>query len=165
VFIGFPEDSEMQNLETDSEVLEFAIAREVDAYSLFTILAKRVDNAAVRITLDELAQEELEHKERLELELIKRGFTVKDYGKVPKPESDSLIVSESDQIASMSLADIMHWAARKERFSYRLYVDLAAMARDPDSRDTLIDIAAEEVKHQTRFEKEYDDLMKGKGEV
>jgi len=165
VFIGFAEDSDMQNLETDSEVLEFAIAREVDAYNLFMTLAGRVDSASVRRALEELAEEELEHKERLELELIKRGFTVKGYGVVPKPESDSLIVSESDQIASMSLADIMHWAARKERFSYRLYVDLAAMARDPDSRDTLIDLAAEEVKHQARFEKEYEDLMKGKDEI
>ena len=155
----------MQNLETDPEVLEFAIAREVDAYNLFTILAKRVDNEAVRNTLRELAQEELEHKERLELELIKRGYVVKDHGKIPKPESDSLIVSESEHIAAMSLADVMHWAARKERFSYRLYVDLAAMAKDPDSRDTLMDLAAEEVKHQARFEKEYEELMKGPGEV
>jgi rubrerythrin len=155
----------MQNLETDSEVLEFAIAREVDAYNLFTILAKRVTNPAVRMTLEELAKEELQHKEKLEMELIKKGFTVKDYGKVPKLESDSLIVSESNQIASMSLADIMHWAARKERFSYRLYVDLAAMAKDPDSRETLIDLAAEEVKHQSRFEKEYEDLAKGKDQM
>jgi rubrerythrin len=149
----------MQNLETDNEVLEFAIAREVDAYNLFTILAKRVDNVAVRKTLEELAQEELGHKEKLELELIKRGVVVKDHGTIPSGESDSLIVSESDQIAAMSLADLLHWAAKKERFAYRLYVDLAALAKDKDSHDILIDLAAEEVKHQTRFEKEYDDLM------
>ncbi|HSV27657.1 MAG TPA: ferritin family protein [Sedimentisphaerales bacterium] len=152
----------MQNLETDSEVLEFAIAREVDAYNLFTILAERVSNETSRNILRELAQEELKHKERLEFELIRTGYVVQGHGTPPKPESDSLIVSESDYIAAMSLAEVMRWAARKERFSYRLYVDLAAMAKDPDSRDTLIDLAAEEVKHQDRFEKEYDDLMKSK---
>jgi rubrerythrin len=149
----------MENLETDSEVLEFAVAREVDAYNLFMTLAGRVENAAVRQTLEELAKEELGHKEKLELELIKRGVVVKDYGKTPSVDGDSLIVSESDQIASMSLGDILRWAARKERFSYRLFVDLAAMTKDHASRDILIDLAAEEVKHQARFEREYDELM------
>ena len=152
----------MQNLETDAEILEFAIAREVDAYRLFITLAERVDDPSVSKVLHLLAQEELEHKEKLELELIKRGIVVKDQGGTPSKEGDSLIVTESDQIASMSVADIMHWAARKERFSYRLYVDLAAMTKDADSRDILIDIAAEEVKHEARFEKEYDELTKGK---
>jgi rubrerythrin len=148
----------MENLETDTEILEFAIAREADAYNLFSTLAEHVNNRAVRSLLEELAKEELEHKERLELELVKRGMVVKDYGQVPPADGDSVIVSESDQVAAMSLADILHWAARKERFSYRLYVDLAAMTKDASSRDTLIDIAAEEVKHQARFEKEYDEL-------
>jgi rubrerythrin len=136
----------MQNLETDTEVLEFAIAREVES-------------PALRQTLTEFAREELEHKERLELELVKRGAVVKDYGKLPQPDGESLIISESDQIASMSHADVLRWAARKERFSYRLYVDLAAMTRDAESREILIDLAAEEVKHQARFEKEYDELI------
>jgi rubrerythrin len=149
----------MQNLETDSEVLEFAIAREVDAFNLFTALANRIENPAIRQTLTELAQEELEHKVKLELELVKRGFVVKDYGKVSPQDGESIIISESDQLASMSYSDILRWAARKERFSYRLYVDLAAMTKDVDSREVLIDLAAEEVKHQARFEKEYDKLM------
>jgi rubrerythrin len=149
----------MQNLETDTEVLEFAIAREVDAYNLFTALAGRVESPALRQTLTEFAQEELQHKERLELELVKRGAVVKDYGKLPPQDGDSLVISESDQIASMSHADVLRWAARKERFSYRLYVDLAAMTKDADSREILIDLAAEEVKHQARFEKEYDELI------
>jgi rubrerythrin len=147
----------MENLETDTEVLEFAVAREVDAYQLFVTLAGKVKNAIVRTTLEQLAAEELVHKERLELELVKRGVVVKDYGAVPA-DSDSVIVSESDQIASMSLGDILRWAARKERFSYRLYVDLAAMTKEPASKEILIDLAAEEVRHQARFEREYDEL-------
>jgi rubrerythrin len=149
----------MQNLETDSEVLEFAIAREVDAFNLFTALAGRVNSPALRQTLTEFAQEELQHKEKLELELIKKGVVVKSYGKLPPLGGESIIVSESDRLAAMSHADMLRWAARKERFSYRLYVDLAAMTKDADSRDILIDLAAEEVKHQARFEKEYDELI------
>jgi rubrerythrin len=149
----------MENLETDAEVLQFAVAREVDAYNLFMTLADRVDNPSLSKTLRELAQEELGHKEKLELELVKRGVVVPDYGKAPTEPGDSLIVSESQQIAAMTLADVLRWAARKERFSYRLYVDLAAMTKDPESREVLIDLAAEEVKHQARFEREYDEIM------
>jgi rubrerythrin len=152
----------MENLETDTEVLEFAVAREVDAYHLFKALAGRVENKAVRILLEQLAQEELEHKEKLEMELIKLGVVVKDYGQAPAyDESDSLIITESSQIASMSVADILRGAARKERFSYRLYVDLAAMTKEPSSREVLIDLAAEEVRHQARFEQECDELTHG----
>ena len=55
------------------EILEFAIAREVEANELYTVLANRVENPAMAELILEFAREELEHKAKLELEVIKRG--------------------------------------------------------------------------------------------
>jgi rubrerythrin len=47
----------------------------------------------------------------------------------------------------------------KEESSFRIYVNLAAKACDEESREVLLSLAEEEVKHKLRFENEYELLM------
>ena len=63
----------MPNFEYDIEIFEFAIARELQAYHFYKAIAKQIDNPAMEIVLKESAEEELQHKEKLELEIIKSG--------------------------------------------------------------------------------------------
>ena len=49
-----------------NRILDFAIAREMEANKLYTDLAVRIDNPAMRKVLEDFAEEELEHKKKLE---------------------------------------------------------------------------------------------------
>jgi len=63
----------MSEIDTDIEIWEFAIAREIDANRFYLTLAQRIDNPEMRKVFEDLASEELEHKAKLELELMKTG--------------------------------------------------------------------------------------------
>ena len=43
---------------------------------------------------------------------------------------------------------------------HRTYINLLPTTRDQQSRETLLAIAEEEVKHKNRFEIEYESLLK-----
>jgi rubrerythrin len=49
---------------------------------------------------------------------------------------------------------------KKEETSFRLYVDLAGRVTDPGSKETLLSLAEEEVRHKLRFQMEYDNALK-----
>ena len=74
------------------EVLEFAIRREVEAYYFYMALAERVDSAQMRQVLKDFAEEELEHKAKLELEVLKTGHTINE--ELPEASHDNYIISK-----------------------------------------------------------------------
>ena len=143
----------------DDEILEFAIAREVEAYNFFMALAERVETSEIAKVFEDLAKEELEHKAKLELELIKTGKTLPTTEKVTIPEHD-YIVSDVKSALDMDYKDVLLLGMEKEEASFRTYVNLLANVDDEESREVLLAIAEEEVKHKLRFETEYDMLLK-----
>jgi len=143
----------------DDEVLEFAISREVEAYYFFLALASRVSSAETRRVFEDLAKEELEHKAKLELEVMKAGRTVSVELKPGRPVSE-YIMSDTDAQLDMDYRDMLLLGMEKEEASFRTYVNLAANAPDEESREVLLAIAEEEVKHKMRFETEYEMLLK-----
>jgi len=144
----------------DNEALEFAISREVDAYYFYLALAERVDSPEMRQVLEDFAREELEHKAKLELEVLKTGQILPLKQELPGPSRDDYIVSNTDSQLDMDYRDLLLLAIEKEEASFRTYVDLAATAHDQETREVLLAIAEEEVKHKYRFEIEYDMLLK-----
>ena len=60
----------------------------------------------------------------------------------------------------MDYKDILLLAIEKEEASFRTYVNLLPTVHDQASREVLLAIAEEEVKHKLRFEIEYDILLK-----
>lgn len=143
---------------SDIEVLEFAIAREVEAHRFFLALAGRVEDSEIRRVFEELAAEELEHKEKLELELMKAGIVVDGApSDVPRHEH---VISEDGSVLDMDYKDLLLLAMEKEDSAFRTYVDLIPKVHEPSSKETLLVLAQEEVKHKLRFEVEYDLLLK-----
>ena len=51
----------MSGTGADDEILEFAIAREIEANRFYLALAERVANPEIRKVFEDLAAEELEH--------------------------------------------------------------------------------------------------------
>ena len=148
----------MGDFDSVDEILEFAIVREVEANEFYMDLSRRLESPAMRELVLEFAKEELEHKAKLELELMKEGIVVTAAEKVAEFEISDYMpdVELSDD---MSYKDLLILAAKKERRALRLYTDLAAIIENTDSRETLLSLAVEEAKHEARFEIEYDEVL------
>jgi rubrerythrin len=73
------------------------------------------------------------------------GIGLADYLVDAKPSKD------------MSYAEALVLAMKKEKAAFRLYTDLASLAKGDALRDLFLSLAAEEAKHKLRFEIEYDD--------
>ena len=149
----------MATVEPDEEILEYAIAREVDANRFYLALAGRTKKPEMRKVFEDLAEEELEHKAKLELEVMKTGKTV-----AVEEETKGLYTDEETVIGGpeldMDYKDMLMLAMEKEEAAFRTYVNLLPNVQDQESREVLLAIAEEEVKHKLRFEIEYDMLLK-----
>ena len=148
----------MSEVGSDIEIWEFAIAREIEAVHFYRILAKRTKSPETRKAFEDLAEEELEHKAKLELEVIKMGKTI-----VEQKPSDFEIDYDKENVGpelDMDYKDMLLLGIEKEEASFRTYVTLIGTVHDQESREALLAIAEEEVKHKLRFELEYDMLLK-----
>jgi rubrerythrin len=154
----------MADIDSIEEILEFAIAREKEAEAFYRVLAGRVSNPAMAELLLEFAKEEVEHRAKLELEMLKLGQIVP----AEKEEVDSERIFElmsedylpQDQSwVDMSYEDLLVLGMRKERASFRLYVGLAAIIQDEQLQDVLLSLAEEEAKHKLKLELDYDEVI------
>ncbi len=146
----------MGQFESVEEILDFAIAREIEARDFYMKLAERMENPAMQKVFENFATEELGHK--FKLEAFKRG----DISLVPQQVQSLNIadyVVDVDPQPDMVYAEALVLAMRKEKAAYRLYLDLAAVGEDEELTDMFLSLAQEEAKHKLRFEIEYDDIV------
>lgn len=151
----------MVEFESDNEILELAIAREEDASQFYMALAARTTSDQMRQVFEDFAQEELEHKARLELEVMKTGRVVTATEDIDIGIERAVEFNEAD--LNMDYKDVLIMAMQKEESSFMLYVDLAARVTDEGARETLLALAQEEVKHKLRFETEYEMMRRNNG--
>ncbi len=149
----------MAEPECDDEILQLAIDKEVEAYNFYLALASAVADQRISVAFEELAKEELEHKAKLELEVMKLGQTIAVEQNPTRPER-SYIVSNDPSPLDMDYKDMLLLAMEKEEAAFRTYVNLAANVTDEKSQEVLLALAEEEVKHKLRFQTEYDILLK-----
>ena len=149
----------MGNIVPDTEVVELAIHREIEAYYFYMALSERVESDQMKDVFKEFAQEELGHKEKLELEILKIGQTYPIDQPLPEPNGP-YIISNTDSPLNMDYKDILLLCIEKEDAAYRTYINLLPTVGDEQSRETLLAIAQQEVKHKLRFETEYELLIK-----
>jgi len=146
----------MERFESVEEVLEFAIAREMESQDFYMKLAERMENPAMQKVFENFAAEELGH--RLKLEAIKRGHILLGQEEVKSLEIADYVVDVEPR-PDMDYAEVLVVAMKKEKAAYRLYLDLAAAAEDEELTDMFLLLAQEEAKHKLRFEIEYDDIV------
>ena len=147
----------MSESQTDTEALEFAIFREVEANKLYKALAEATKDSEARNFFEALAAEEIEHKEKLQLELMKLGVVVRDED-FSKGVKLSYMV-EDGVPEDLSQADILQFAIKKENESFRMYVSLYARTSDEETKEILLALAEEELRHKLRFEQRYQQLV------
>ncbi|MFC1739627.1 ferritin family protein [Planctomycetota bacterium] len=135
------------------EVLDFAIDRESETHLFYVRLADMVNKPELVKVIKDLATEEVEH--RIKLEAVKAGEVTigeEDIGALDIAD----YVPDVEPNPNMSYVDLLVVAMKKEKFSCKLYTDLAAIAQRQDLRDIFLKLAQEEAGHKLRFEFEYD---------
>jgi rubrerythrin len=140
------------------EILEFAITKEQAARTLYLQLAERLTDPMVRKLFTDLAAEEVDHRQQLELELMKLGRVVPESNQFKGVRVTECVISEEIP-PEMGFAEALVLAMRKEKAAFRLYVEMVSAAADLECRDVLLDLAEEEVRHMLRFEQAYNSLM------
>ena len=148
----------MGKVKSDEKILEFAIFREIEAHNFLMALAGRVKDPKMRDVFEDLAAEELEHKAKLELEIMKTGKTVTIEQKPPRPSNEYIISDDPSQL-DIDYKDALLLGMEKEDASFRTYVNLIPNVHNEQSREVLLALAQEEVKHKLRFETEYNMLI------
>ena len=147
------ESATMPRFESVRDVLEFAIAKEAEAQAFYTKLARRVTDPALRKEVKSFALDELRHGIRLQA--IKEGETAfldDEVGSLGIAETVPQVRVRSD----MSYKDLLILAMDREKAAFRIYSNLASIAKTRECRDTLLLLAQEEARHKLRLEIEYD---------
>ena len=143
----------MEKFGSVSEVLDFAISREVEAHDFYIKLADMVERPEMAKVLSDLAAEETEHKTKLEA--VKAGEIVIDEEEVGNLGIADY-VTDVEPHAKMDYVDLLVIGMKKEEKSCKLYADLASAARNQELKDIFLKVAQEERGHKLRFEVEYD---------
>ncbi len=135
------------------DILDFAIAKEIEAHDFYIRLAETVIDSDLRETIKGFAIDELQH--RLRLEAIKAGeigFIDDEVGSLDIAERVPPVAPS----AEMSYVDLLVVAMTKEKAAFRIYTNLASLTKNRRFRDTLLGLAKEEAQHKLRLEIECD---------
>lgn len=151
-------------LRSDSldRILDYAIARELEASQFYMDLAAMMGTDAMKQVFRDFAREEMGHKAKLED--VKRGEYALDPPEIEIAGpglADYLVASEPTP--EMNYADTLILAMKKEKAAYRLYMDMAAALGSGELAEMFRTLAAEEARHKLRFEIEYDDVVLKEG--
>ena len=146
----------------DSEILDFAIAREVSAYHFYMSLSEQQTEVVTADLFKNLADEELEHKSKLQLEVMKQGRVVKTSGDWSRFEKEYPSIDVKDEL-NVSYREALEIAIEKEDMSFRLYSDMATKVRGERSRDLLYKLAEEEMTHKQKCQAQYNALIEWGG--
>ena len=135
------------------KILLNAIDREVESYALYTALADKVKDSALKTTFKELAQEETYHRKTLQEYLtgVKKELKfdeVKDY------KLSNLLESPSPT-SDMKPLDGLKLAIKKEEEAMEMYEKLAEASVDGEQKKIFSELAKMERGHKARLEDLY----------
>jgi rubrerythrin len=146
----------MTSPESVVEILQSAIGKEIEANVFYNLLSQYVQNPQIRDLCGEFAAEELEHKAKLELELMKLGKTLTPYPAYNKAFVRPLdYMVDMSKIMQMDYKELLILAMKKEKAAFKLYIELIPTVSNQSLRDVLMELAEEEARHKISFEIEY----------
>jgi len=143
----------MPKFRSIGDILDFAIGQEHEAHDFYVELAQHVSKPDLRELIRGFAIDEQQHAIRLEaIKAGDTGFIKEDVGSL------DVSVAEEDgkPHAGMNYADLLVIAMGREKAAFRLYTNLASVAKKRELRDTLLGLAREEAQHKLTLEIEYD---------
>ena len=133
-------------------ILETAVEKEIESYRFYSAVAELISDEKAREMFQRFAGDEIKHRERLELEIMKLG-------KVAKVPENIDIDVEVEPGFDLSYREALIMGIQKEDASFQLYIEYLIATKDLELRDVFMRLAEEEVKHKVKFEIEYSKLM------
>ena len=145
----------MGKFESVDAVLDFAIAREEEAFDLYHGLASQASDLKIEALFTSFAKVEAGHK--LKLEGIQEGTTYLPIrrGAVDLKIADYLVGVEPSP--DMSFQDALVLAMKREQAANALYTHLAATLGDALLAELFSQLAKEALAHKIRFEDLYEE--------
>ncbi len=141
------------------EILKLAIQREIEAFNLYSEVARQTTHADTRRALEEMAEQERGH--RIKLETILAG-NVRWAVRLAKAQSvTDLQLSDHLEGGSLepnaSYQDILLFAAKREKAAHDFYKAMSGLTDDTLLVNVFEMLANEELKHKYRLERMYED--------
>lgn len=143
------------------QILEQAIRFEEDAYQFYAGALEMVERVHIRAALEDLAKEEVKHKEQLKALLAgdtTRIISVRNRRQIEDLKlAEYLVPRPLDPQAS--LQDVLIVAMHREKSSHEFYSTMAEIAEEGDSRTLFGFLAQEELAHKNKVESLYDEVV------
>ena len=143
------------------DILKTALQREIDAYNLYRSAATMVDTPHSKGMLEELALQEVGHRNRLQALLDGTLFRV-----ISRAQQKQVVdLKITDYLVEVPLTsdsdfqDILIVAGKREKASHDLYAALAQVADDEDTVNLFQFLASEELSHKNRVETMYEEIV------
>jgi rubrerythrin len=148
------------------EIVDFAIAREVEAEQFYKSVAEQESFAGKKEMFFEFAAEEKKHQTLLEnLKSGKVGKSVEDYKfKWITDIKRSNYVHEVAYRPGMAYQEILLLACKREEKALALYNELQVKAETGNAQKVFKILCQEEAKHKLALETMYDDYMAEMGD-
>ena len=143
------------------DILKTALQREIDAYNLYHSAAQMVDTPHSKEILEELALQEVGHRNRLQALLdgnLFRAISRAQQKKVVDLKITDYLV-EVPLTPDSDFQDILIVAGKREKGSHDLYAALAQVAEDQDTVKLFQFLASEELSHKNRVETMYEEIV------
>lgn len=144
----------METFESVDAVLDFAIAREQEAFDLYHGLATDASSEKMEALFTSFAKVEAGHKQKLEG--LKEGTT---YLPIRQKTTDMKIADYLVDVVprpDMSFQDALVLAMKREQKAKELYTALAQSISEPILAELFSQLAKEEGAHKARFEELYE---------
>ncbi|KKK61997.1 hypothetical protein LCGC14_3008730 [marine sediment metagenome] len=143
------------------EILAFALHKEEASYRFYTDMARMIEDETVSRLFEDFANEELGHREQLQLEIMKTGKVVSaddDWSDRTRAEytvEGDLV--EGDLTEDFSYTDALKLAIEKETAAFKLYIDLLKLTENPEAIEMFTALAEDEVRHKIGFQSAYEE--------
>ncbi len=132
-------------------LLSIAIKREVEAHEFYRKIADSIENDSVREIFEQLAAEEMGHKDLLEKYENDSSLELK----FDRPAAD-FKVAEATELPNLSTdmkpADAIALAMKKEQQAHEFYLKMAGGAGDEGTKKVFKNLADMELGHKIKLE-------------
>jgi len=144
------------NLDQYKEIIEFAIAGEIEAQEFYKDAANKVSVPYLKDMFEKFAKEEKGHEKILKGILVKD--TINQYFKESTDYKVAETIDKPKLSTDMKPADAIALAMKNEEEAMKQYTDLAEACLDPSQKKVFLDLAAMERGHKLIMEKAFVDI-------
>jgi len=143
----------MRKYKSVDELLDTVIIRVTQTSELYIKMAFMGKNPWMCNVLEGFAQDELQHREKLEAVKAGRiGLEQKEIGDIGVYD----VLEDIKPDPNMDYLELLAYAIKKEDSAHRFYNSMVSIFSEPDLKDIFLELAQEEVNHKRQLEIEYD---------